>query len=291
MASTTKTAGWTKTSVQATKNLAAEQRLKFKAAGVYDVEWPIKLSAERIASPDQSMKNETAIVGQDCTKTRTTTKVIHFQRHGQGYHNLIGDLFRDLQPGKLVLDSKDESINPFLKREMVDSPLTETGRKQCKDRRKEASVLNPELLVVSPLLRAMQTAQLSFHDHKNNIPWVAHEACREELGLLVCNERRLLSEIKEDFPWVDFSECGDDEDTLFNPHQRESPREMSQRIYDFLVNFIRDRPEKEIAVVGHSAWLFNMCNVVMDCGEDENLTNWFLTSEIRSMRVTFVEEL
>ena len=55
----------------------------------------------------------------------------------------------------------------------------------------------------------------------------------------------------------------------------------------WLQPFVQSRPEQEIAVVSHSAFLFNMLNTVMDCGDDEELKRWFKTSEIRSMRVTF----
>ena len=218
--------------------------------------------------------------------TAADTKIIHFQRHGQGYHNLIGDIWRELQV-PMDLDSSDHSKNPFLRPEILDSPLTETGRQQCHAQRAQASLLKPELIVVSPLQRAIQTALLTFADH-NAVPWMAHEACREELGLLVCNQRRPLSEIQQEYPHIDYSYMVSEEDSLFYPDRRETVVEKSERVYQFLVDYIRQRPEKEIAVVGHSAWLFNMCNAVMDC--DESLTSWFLTSEIRSMRVTFSDE-
>jgi hypothetical protein len=48
-----------------------------------------------------------------------------------------------------------------------------------------------------------------------------------------------------------------------------------------------DRPEQELAIVGHSAWLFTMCNAIVDCGDDDFLKSLFKTSEIRSMRLSF----
>jgi len=76
---------------------------------------------------------------------------------------------------------------------------------------------------------------------------------------------------------------------MWNPHQRELPLDEADRIYEFLTNFVMKREEKEIAIVGHSAWLFNMCNAVMDIQDDE-LRSWFLTSEIRTMNVTFTSD-
>ena len=182
----------------------------------------------------------------------------------------------------------DPNINPFVRPEIVDSPLTEHGRAQCASQRSKASILNPEILIVSPLHRAIQTAQITFEDFRGKVPFIAHEACREELGLLVCNKRRPLSETIREFPDVDFSlVTSGEEDTLWNAEARECPVDKSKRIYSFLVDYIRHLPQKEIGVVGHSAWMFNMCNAVMDCGEDGELSSWFETAEIRSMQVTF----
>ena len=248
--------------------------------------------------------------------TVITTKIVHFQRHGQGYHNLLGDVLRDVGI-KPDIHSSDPAINPWLRPEIVDSPLTELGKRQCEGQRAVASLLKPEVMIVSPLLRAVQTAKLSFADYtttvvaaaaaavENNnndgsesgngsIPWIAHEGCREELGWLVCNKRRPLSEIQADFPELHFFSPDDDnngmmteEDTLWNPSKFESETHKGNRIYDFLVNFIAERPEHNIAVVCHSAWLSHMCNAVIDCDGDANLTSWFDVSEIRSMKLTF----
>lgn len=103
----------------------------------------------------------------------------------------------------------------------------------------------------------------------------------------------------EEYPDVDLTQfvLDGDDDILWNPHTRESIVDKSDRVYDFLTRFIMDRPESEIAVVGHSAWLFNMCNTVVDCcgdGDDDDdddgdfLRTWFQTAEIRSMRLTFM---
>lgn len=87
------------------------------------------------------------------------------------------------------LDDKDPATNPFLREEMLDSPLTEKGRKECVARRSHAALLNPQAVIVSSLSRAIHTALLSFADHNtDDIPWIAHEGAREQLGLLMCNK-------------------------------------------------------------------------------------------------------
>jgi len=122
------------------------------------------------------------------------------------------------------------------------------------------------------------------------VPWVSHEGCREELGLLVGNKRRSITDIKADYPDIDFGDIEHDEDVLWDEYgdRRETLLEKSERIYQFLTEYVRSRPEKEIAIVCHSAYLFTLLNAVMDI-EEEELRSWFLTSEVRSLQMTFVD--
>lgn len=258
---------------------ANEMRNRLHTSGAVQGSYgPVKIRAQRFLADDPTQSE--GVPPEDC-------KVIHFQRHGQGYHNLLYVVLKD---NGIEIKDIYQPDSPFLRPEIVDSPLTEKGRAQCALQRQElACKLNPELLIVSPLHRAIQTAQITFQDFR--IPFVAHEACREELGLLTCNQRRPLSETIKEFPDIDFSLLDQtEEDHLWNPTQRECPREKSKRIYHFLVDFVRKQPQREIAIVGHSAWLFNMCNSVVDCGNDEELASWFNTAEIRSMKVTWEDE-
>mmetsp|Transcript_2450 Transcript_2450/g.4001 ORF Transcript_2450/g.4001 Transcript_2450/m.4001 type:complete len:331 (+) Transcript_2450:93-1085(+) len=287
---------WSEAAIQLAKDLTVSQREKLLSEDhdgdvVIARSRNVRIVAERY-DPTKAKDWTTLQLNQRGeSDTAVATKIVHFQRHGQGYHNLLGDVLRaaGLKPS---VDSRDPTINPWLRPEIVDAPLTETGKDECRNQRAVSSLLRPELVVVSPLHRAIQTAQISFghvygeHSYKR-VPWIAHEGCREELGVLVCNKRRPLSLIQADFPDIEFHGNMPEEDTLWHPTERESGVSKSNRIYDFLVNFVAQRPESEIAVVSHSATLFHMCNAVLDCGDDLNLASWFLTSEIRSMKLTF----
>jgi broad specificity phosphatase PhoE len=264
------------------------QRKKLRKCGAMDVKRPFVIKTQ-LVSPDSSGKWTGGDENATSNEEKVHTKIIHFQRHGQGYHNFIGNTWREL--GKTVdIDSSDPDKNPFVHPEVLDAPLTALGRQEAIEKRSVAALMNPDLIIVSPLHRAIQTAHFSFADHRSRVPWIAHEGCREDLGLLVCNKRRPLSQTKEEFPYIDFSYVvSGEEDTLFKHEEMECLLAQADRVYDFLANFVRTRPEQEIAVVGHSAWLFNMCNAVVECNGDENLMAWFGTSEIRSMRVSFIE--
>ena len=104
------------------------------------------------------------------------------------------------------------------------------------------------------------------------------------------NKRRSITDIKADYPEIDFGAIEHDEDELWEEYgdRRETLLEKSERIYEFLTEYVRSRPEKEIAIVCHSAYLFTLLNAVMDI-EEEELRSWFLTSEVRSLQMTFVD--
>jgi hypothetical protein len=277
----------------ATKDIAQNfetfQLNALQEAGVLGVQRPFTIVAEAIANGDSVSPEKSMLASSFSSDHHLATKVIHFQRHGQGYHNLIGEMYRELLGRSINIDDTDPSQNPFIREETLDSPLTEKGRLECAARRNEASKLKPEVVIVSPLHRAIQTSILSFADHVPSVKWIAHEGAREQLGWLQCNKRRPLAATKLEFPNVDFSEMLElgDEDCLWHPTERESPVAETDRIYKFLTEFIMDRPEQELAIVGHSAWLFTMCNAVVDCGDDNLLKSLFQTSEIRSMRLSF----
>ena len=264
-------------------------------------------------------------------------KIIHFQRHGQGYHNLICDILREERKGSIDFDSSDPMVNPMVRMEVLDPPLTYLGIVQSQARRLDSILsstvddgdhyhpdrtqnlatqaesctrykVSPQLVIVSPMLRCLQTAQYTFqdfypHDPSCKIPWIAHEGCREELGLLVGNKRRCRSEIMLEYPEIDFSHVMYEDDVLWENHHertqnndngvttigRESLLQQSERIYSFLTEFVAQRPETDIAIISHSAYLFTMLNAVVTV-EEEDLQSWFLTSEVRTMELEFVME-
>eukprot|EP00934_Nitzschia_sp_Nitz4_P006948 Nitzschia sp. Nitz4//scaffold8_size234185//4242//5201//NITZ4_001225-RA/size234185-processed-gene-0.248-mRNA-1//1//CDS//3329559710//6938//frame0 len=279
---------WSPKAIQLAKDLTVGHRPHLQKEKVKNQQRPVQIRAEPIvfSEIDQALvePNDSSVI---------VTKVVHFQRHGQGYHNLLGEILHE-SGARFNFNSKDPVQNPWTRPEFVDTPLTDLGRLQCRQQIPQASQLSPEMVVVSPMQRAIQTAWISFGHvaplpaSSNAIPWVSHEGCREELGLLTCNRRRPLSEIQADYPQINFLDMTE-EDTLWNPNKKETLHARSERIYSFLVDFLANRPESNIAVVGHSVTLFHMCNTILDCDDHPQLADWFLTSEIRSMKLTFVK--
>ena len=274
-----------------------------------DYEWlkrsrPMRIRA-RPVSPNGGGGNST---DED---TEGARKIVHFLRHGQGTHNQLYKEWTDRTGVPLDLSETDPAKNPMLLPDIIDARLTQKGMDQCAQTRTAVGQLEGiELVVVSPLMRTLETAHIAFEDHlphntERNVKWIAHEGIREELGLLMCNKRRPLSETTMAFPHVNYTHLPEgDDDTLWDTYaeeytgddgitRRESIETMSHRAYIFLTTFVHKRPEREMAVVGHSAWLLAMTGAVLDVheGEEEGaITSMFGQAELRSLELVFSEQ-
>jgi broad specificity phosphatase PhoE len=226
--------------------------------------------------------------------SNSNVKTVHFARHGQGFHNLMGDVA--MEQGRKWVNNVFSPENPYTMPEILDAPLTEKGRQQALLLQPivRAFPNQPELVVLSPNCRALQTGLIVFEhllaDHTTKqpgVPFLAHEMVREEFGVHICDKRRPTSRQKQEFPQVDFSLLSDDEDPLFRDTVRESKLEVGERIYRFF-EWLSERPEQHVGVASHSAWLLTVFNGVCEC--DDKLKAWFQTGEMRSVKLEFVKD-
>lgn len=179
--------------------------------------------------------------------------MLHFVRHAEGTHNVCG--------------------KEFLKTMQVhDARLTPNGIAQCESLRQLQAGLTPELVVASPLSRTLQTAGHTFgHVLPSGSSIVALESWRETVNFH-CDGRRSLSTIRAHenlLPApVDFSQCPHDHDEIWAAYEQ---RHGSQEQYDGLretadlaalaararaaMSWLGARPETEIAIVSHAAFL------------------------------------
>ena len=214
----------------------------------------------------------------------TNAKVVHFVRHGQGFHNLLADLAKE--DGREWEQYSKTKANPYVMPEILDAPLTDKGRQQALflQPKIQSFAHQPEMVVVSSQCRAIQTGLLAFDHLVGEIPFVAHEDVRECTGVHTCDKRRPKSLQQKEFPMVDFSQIKSEGDDLFMDDRRESKPEVGERIYSFL-NWMSERSETHIGVASHSGWLMAVFNGVVEC--DESLKSWFQTGEMRSVVLKF----
>ncbi|PIM97260.1 putative phosphoglycerate mutase [Handroanthus impetiginosus] len=226
------------------------------------------------------------------------SKTIHLVRHGQALHNV----------------AQEKGRADYLSSKFFDAELSPLGWQQVDNLRKHVHSTGIskrfELVVVSPLLRTMQTAVGVFGGEGyvdgidvpplmaentgnsnrpaisslNCPPFLAMELCRELLGVNWCDKRRSISEYKLLFPAIDFSLI-ENNDTLWNPDVRETNEELAARGLKFL-NWLWTREEKEIVVVTHSAFLVHtLAAFGNDCYQSvkEEICRTFNNCELRSV--------
>ncbi|KAG7379080.1 hypothetical protein PHYPSEUDO_009088 [Phytophthora pseudosyringae] len=121
-----------------------------------------------------------------------------------------------------------------------------------------------ERVVVSPLSRAIQTAQNFFSkDQVPNRPFLCMEHCREVFDCYSFDKRRPLSEIQHKFPDVDFSQMKDEDDVLWSPTHHETEDEIHARARNFLSELFDAVPERYVVVVSHVCFIQAVCAVTM----------------------------
>lgn len=217
------------------------------------------------------------------------TKTLYLIRHGEGYHNLFGEMDR----------------TQYGSEQFFDAHLTPKGWVQCEALKKHLAQAKPhdgkeslvdrlELVVVSPLMRALETAvgclggdepetAVAASPHpplmlateaaddvrpghaavdqymgavRAPLPFMACELCREHIGTNPCDRRRTTSEYRAMFPGVDFSCVTEEHDVLWGT-VNESNEMMCERSHRFM-EWVMRRPEQHIAVVTHSAFMAAM---------------------------------
>jgi broad specificity phosphatase PhoE len=190
-------------------------------------------------------------------------KLIHMVRHAEGTHN-VNKEYKD-------------AIN-------LDARLTTKGMEQCASLSKTQNQTvgkngNKKIAVVtSSMARCIQTALYSFPDLADDpdIPFIAHEGFRETVNFN-CDRRRSKNEISKDFPHLDFSLVREEEDPIWKSYRERVSDDWSAHMESgelFKVaergwgglRCVAQRPEPEIIICSHSAFLRCIFNIGQEGG-------------------------
>lgn len=268
----------------------------------------IKLASQRCASSDAEEIAKEEMYGKPEAPLSLQMlpfhkcKVVYFVRHGQGFHNVAGHA---------------DPAN-YLSWDYEDAHLTDFGWQQAaalKHHNQGQPDVKPEVVIVSPMTRAIETAVGAFGggkwqngDHSQPLmieqsaqnervaahdavsssgcpPFVSWEGCREHLGLHPCDRRRTKALYHKRYPGIDFSLVADGEDSLWTPDARETGPSVKGRGLEF-VKWLNQRPESRIAVVSHSSFLFFLfSNFGRDCSDPvkRELQTWYQNCEMRTV--------
>ena len=166
-----------------------------------------------------------------------TARTVHLIRHGQSLFNAAFDPATRLDPM------------------LFDAPLTALGRRQAAALAGEARGLGAELVVTSPLTRAIETALAVFGpDHAP----VRVEALHRERVEHSCDVGRSPAELAREFPAFAFDHLEDPWWHSDGSHPQaivvEPEAVLLARVERFRA-WLGARPERVIAVVGHGTFL------------------------------------
>ncbi|KAK3707041.1 hypothetical protein LTR37_012373 [Vermiconidia calcicola] len=183
-------------------------------------------------------------------------------RHGQGYHS-VSENGHDIH----------------------DPQLTPEGEEQCRKRRETFDRHdNVELLLASPLRRALQTCTITFQPGIERGLSIIALPMAEEASDAPCDTGSAVEVLKKEFPdTVDFDNVKHD----WYVHEGEyafEPKALIARAAK-LRRWIKGRPEKEIALVSHGFFNHFLTGEVSENGEQT--TPWWGETELRTF--TFVD--
>ena len=147
-----------------------------------------------------------------------------------------------------------------------DAPLSEVGAAQVRLARVRLRSLPVELVVSSPLTRALQTAAGLFEDHPH-APRILVSALPRERVESSCDIGRAPVDLAADFPrleldhladvWWHAQGMADDRGICVEPVAI-----VEARVRQFR-SFLLARPERCIAVVGHGTFFFHLTGKVL----------------------------
>ena len=177
-------------------------------------------------------------------------KEVYLIRHGQSEANVALDL-----------------DNPNF---YYDAKLTSLGKEQAQDTQKKLKNLDFDLVLCSPLTRALQTFTLIFPNLSQEaviLPFVReHSLCSSEVG-------RQPSILAKEFPEFKFDNLKnfwwnnniyiDEKKIIF-----ESMEDLDKRVLIFK-KWIQNRGEKKIALVSHGTFISRIINYLLNNCEFE----------------------
>lgn len=232
---------------------------------------PLRVSAKKTVRPSLQSTSKMGAKASSSPSLASDEKQIVFVRHSITYMNEY--LGRSLQfgaPGFTDVFSENERAQKY-----QDSPLSPDGIKlvQRELARQPPAFVNDqeiELVVVSPLKRALQTYDLGLRPHleHRNIPVVALPDAAERL-YLISDVGSDVKQLQQEYPYVNFDHLSDESKWWWTPPQDGSytewrPVGKKQRyacpgepIADFearmqrLREWLHGRPEQKIVVVCH----------------------------------------
>jgi broad specificity phosphatase PhoE len=180
-------------------------------------------------------------------QTHIHSPFIFFAVSGQAMHNPRAEAL------KASGCSYEEFLNQMKDDDCMDAPLTKLGHEQGQAVFEKFHSLyhkHIQLVVSSPLSRAIQTANLAIPSHPNR---VCYEHVREINGWLLNSKRKPRRELAQHFPEWNFDELEHDDDVYWT-EELETEADCGERGYQTL-SWLLERSEERVFMVAHGGIL------------------------------------
>ncbi|RHY91314.1 hypothetical protein DYB37_002416 [Aphanomyces astaci] len=180
-------------------------------------------------------------------------KVLYFIRHAEGHHNAA-----EKHHGTTVWDHSVSKQDAYLDAELNAAGIADASKRSISMRGELDAGMPLDRILVSPLTRTVQTANLYFNltpPTTSQVPVHAIESARETLGVHTCDKRRPTASLEADFPHIDWSRIEPNVDILWHPSHRETTDEIHARCRDFLREVFHTVPDTYLAVVSHGGFI------------------------------------
>mmetsp|Transcript_52334 Transcript_52334/g.94186 ORF Transcript_52334/g.94186 Transcript_52334/m.94186 type:complete len:331 (+) Transcript_52334:158-1150(+) len=247
----------------------------------------LRVTATACRSSKDGLQDFKLLAGQRALDSGLASLVtVHFVRHSEALVNAAGRAFAKDDPRK-----KAVRLDPAY----FDSPLSEKGLAHAVQLRAgqldgRGAPPKVEVVAVSPLTRALQTATAVFGCDENDGPRLyALEALREFCGKSYqpCDSRRPPEELQLAFPHADFQAVPSGADTLLGPGRIETAESADSRIRA-LLSWIRTQQHGSIACVAHMQILTRIFKDHLEpAGLDGSTYGDFGNLEVRSVPLAF----
>lgn len=179
-----------------------------------------------------------------------SARVVQLIRHGEGLHNVA-----ERELGSHYWETVEALTDKYF-----DAPLNDVGRAQCAALNahflaaRARGLPDPDAIIVSPLTRALETAKLSLAHLWGKVPVYAVEMSRERMGKNQCDRRKPVSQLRREFPEVDFDSFMENEHDVWFTPARETDEAIQRRVRLFY-GWLKHAPWDHVAVVGHSSYM------------------------------------
>lgn len=158
---------------------------------------------------------------------------------------------------------------------LMDVPLIEEGRKQAQEAREAFEGTPFDVVVSSPLVRALETAKIVSGVQQESI--VVEKGCIERsFGEM---EGLPAAQVKERFPEVRYKRVGHVNYSL-NPPGGETFEQMQERAQRFLDHLLKTHGGKRVIVFAHENFLQQLHGVIRGLGPMESLEQGILNCEL-----------